>query len=241
MTADGSGLLLHRSDGLATIVLNHPERANALDPVEFHGLADLFLTLAADARLQAVVLTGQGDRSFCSGLNLRNPEAIRHDLSSPGPTGLGAVLRAAARVGVPIIGRINGACVAGGMGLLGACDYAIASAMARFGLPEINHGLYPYVALAGLHGRGAAGVARRLADTGTMIDAGAALDASLVDQVCASADLDSAVTDWLQTLRSGLALPRFQSRLINGASSVDHRIYQAEIQARTTRPQIVNS
>lgn len=232
MTGLGNGLILYKRDGIATITLNHPERANALDPAEFHALAGMLISLASDVDLRAVVLTGQGDRAFCAGLNLRNGEGIRHDLSSPGPTGLGAALRAAAALPVPIIGRINGACVAGGMGLLGVCDHAIASSTACFGLPEIRHGLYPFVALAGLHGRGSGAVLRRLADSGMLIDAGAAADAGIIDTICAPQDLDSAVHRDLGTMLAHELQDRTRLRLAEGLTSVEERLVYAEAQAR---------
>ncbi|WP_323014225.1 enoyl-CoA hydratase/isomerase family protein [Devosia sp.] len=228
MTGGAAGLSLARQDGVATIFLDHPERANALDPAEFHALAELFTALAWEGGLRAIVLTGRGERAFCAGLNLANDAAIRQDLSSSGPTGLGAALRAAARVGVPILGRINGACVAGGMGLLGSCDYAIASTGARFGLPEITHGIYPGVAMAGLWRRGAPGVVRRLADTGALIDADAALDAGLVEEICPPMELD----DRIAAALSGRVRKSFQVRMQLDPIGVDRRMAQAEARTR---------
>ncbi|MGF9762051.1 enoyl-CoA hydratase/isomerase family protein [Microvirga sp. 0TCS3.31] len=232
MTGLGQGLLLDKRDGIATITLSHPERANALDPAEFHALAGMLISLASDIDCRAVVLTGQGDRAFCAGLNLGNEEGVRHDLSSPGPTGLGAALRAAAALPVPIVGRINGACVAGGMGLLGVCDYAIASTTACFGLPEIRHGLYPFVALAGLHGRGSAAVLRRLAGSGVLIDAGAAADAGIIDSMCAPQDLDSAVNRNLVMMLANELPDRMLRRLAEGLKAIEARLVSAEARAR---------
>jgi len=236
-----TGLLVDRHSGVATITLNHPERANALDPAQFYALAGLLGDLATEPGILAVVLTGQGDRAFCAGLNLRNATAIQTDLASPGPSGLGATLRAAASLGRPLIGRINGACVAGGMGLLGACDHVVAVDTARFGLPEISHGIYPHVAMAGLHGRGASTVVRRLADTGAMIDAAAALDAGLVDVVVPRAELNAALESVLSSIRSGKMPPHFSARLPRGSAGAHARLDKAEAAARKSKINIVNS
>jgi enoyl-CoA hydratase/carnithine racemase len=236
MTDLGQGLLLDKRGGIATITLNRPERANALDPAEFHALAGILILLASDPDLRAVVLTGQGDRAFCAGLNLNNEEAIQQDLSSPGPTGLGAVLRAAAALPVPTVGRINGACVAGGMGLLGICDYSIASRTARFGLPEIRHGLYPFVALAGLHGRGREAVLHRLADSGMLIDAREAVHAGIIDSMCAPPDIDSAVHRELERILAQGLPDRTRRRLAVGLKSIEARLIHAEAQVRTMQP-----
>ncbi|SEQ49132.1 methylglutaconyl-CoA hydratase [Devosia sp. YR412] len=235
------GVLVDRRHGVATITLSHPERANALDPAEFHALANVLVELASEPDLVAVVLTGQGARAFCAGLNLRNAEAIQQDLSSQGPTGLSAALRASAALPVPLIGRINGACVAGGMGLLGACDQVVAVDTARFCLPEINHGIYPDVAMAGLHGRGASSVVRRLADSGAMIDSAAALDAGLVDSVVASAQLDGAVEDVLSSVRSGQMPARFSARRATDGAAHLARLEAADAAARSSTIRIVNS
>lgn len=235
------GVLIERHEGVVTITFNHPERANALDPNEFHALADVLAGLAAETGMVAVVLTGRGDRAFCAGLNLCNAGAIQADLASMGPTGLGATLRAAAGLGIPLIGRINGACVAGGLGLVGACDYVISVDTARFGLPEIAHGIYPHVAMAGLHGRGAATVVRRLADTGTMIDAAAALDAGLVDEVVHSAELEAGVGRVLSRIQSDRMPPRFLTRCADNMAVRHARLDEAEAAARQGISKIVNS
>ena len=233
MTSNEQGLLVARQDGVATITLNHPERANALDAAEFHTLAGLLSDLSAERGLITVVITGQGDRAFCAGLNLRDRAAIQSDIASPGPTGLSSALRAAAALSIPLLGRINGACVAGGMGLLGACDHVIAVDTARFGLPEIQHGIYPHVAVAGLHGRGAPSVVHRLADAGALIDAAAAHDAGLADDIVPKGDLDVALGAVISTIRSGKMLPRFQARRSGALADVHARLDNADNAARS--------
>jgi enoyl-CoA hydratase/carnithine racemase len=231
MSTATEGLLLTQQAGVATITLNHPERANALDPAEFHALADLLDTIGRQPGLHAIVLTGQGERAFCAGLNLGNAEAIHADIASDGPTGLGRVLRVMAALPVPIFGRINGACVAGGMGLLGACDYALASRSARFGLPEIRHGIYPFVALAGLYGRATPALLQHLADSGTFIDSEAALEACLVDSLCAPEALDESLADALAHPAAGKAGERMRTRLKLGPEVVARRVANAEASA----------
>jgi enoyl-CoA hydratase/carnithine racemase len=242
MSTPTQGLLHTQQAGIATITLNHPERANALDPAEFHALAALLDSIGKQPDLRAIVLTGQGDRAFCAGLNLGNAEAIREDIASSGPTGLGQVLRVMTALPVPILGRINGACVAGGMGLLGACDFALASTNARFGLPEIRHGLYPFVALAGLHGRAAPALLDQLAESGTFIDSEAALEASLVDSIWAPDALDAALAAELARLDTGKPSERLRNRLALGPESVGQRVFHAESSARqASKPSTVDS
>lgn len=232
MSAPSDALLLRRQGPVATITLNHPERANALDPGEFHALAALLQSVGADPDVKVVVLTGQGERAFCAGLNLADRDAIRADITSAGPTGLGAVLRVAFGLEVPLIARLNGSCVAGGMGLLGACDYAISVPTARYGLPEIHHGMIPHVALAGLRGRARDEFLDECARTGDLIDARTALTAGLIDELCERQEQDAALDMFLAAVLAGLTPVRMQRRLAADMVGVHDRFAAADLAAR---------
>lgn len=145
-----SAIQLRMQGQVAVLTFNRPDCANALQPDELHRLAELIDRLGDDAEAHVIVLTGAGNRHFCAGLDLGQPAMIAEDLSGEGPTGLGAAIRSARRCPLPILGRINGACVAGGMGLLAACDLAIAVDSAVFTLPEIAAGQVPLVVTAAL-------------------------------------------------------------------------------------------
>jgi len=233
MSAPSDALLLERQGSVATITLNHPERANALYPGEFHALAALLKSEGADPEVRAIVLTGQGERAFCAGLNLADRDAIRADIASAGPTGLGAVLRVAFGLEVPLIARLNGSCVAGGMGLLGACDYAISVSTARYGLPEIPHGMIPHVALAGIRGRARDEFLEDCARTGDLIDAPTALSAGLIDKVCEREELDAAVERFLAGVLNGSVPVRMQRRLAADMLGAQERFAAADAAARS--------
>lgn len=234
MSGPSEALLLTRQGAVATITLNHPERANALDPSEFHALATLLTSVGADPDVQAIVLTGQGERAFCAGLNLADREAIRADIASSGPTGLGEFLRAAFGLNVPLIARLNGSCVAGGMGLLGACDYAISVSTARYGLPEIHHGMIPHVALAGLRGRAREEFLEQCARSGDLFDAQTAVTAGLIDQVCEREELDAAVERFLAGVLAGAKPVRMQRRLAADMVGAQERFAAADAAARSS-------
>lgn len=232
MSGPSEALLLTRQGAVATITLNHPERANALDPQAFHALAALMESVGKEPGIGAIVLTGQGERAFCAGLNLANKQAIRDDIASDGPTGLGAVLRAAFGLDVLLVARLNGSCVAGGMGLLGACDYAVSVPTARFGLPEINHGMVPHVALAGLRGRASEEFLDQCASSGTLFDAGTALRAGLIDEVVERDQLDGAIEDLVNRLLGGVQPIRMQRRLAADMVGAQQRFAAADAAAR---------
>lgn len=131
-------------DGVRTLTLNRPERRNALSGDLVQALADAFRSVRDDGDTRVVVLTGSGDRSFCSGADL-NPMAAAN-----GPLAMHeerrkfvGLLQAMRGCGRPIIARVGGHVAAGGMGLLVACDLAIAADDVHFSTPEVNVGLFP--------------------------------------------------------------------------------------------------
>jgi enoyl-CoA hydratase/carnithine racemase len=133
---------------VTTLTLNRPDRRNALTPDLITELTIALSRAEADPEVGAVVLTGAGDKAFCAGA----------DLTPPAGEGLLAVhaerryfadlLLALTRYGKPIIGAANGHALAGGFGLLQACDFVIARRDARYGTPEIRRGLFPMMILA---------------------------------------------------------------------------------------------
>lgn len=196
------------------LTLNRPARKNAL-------IAPLVLALqqalaqagAADAPVRAIVLTGAGEDAFCSGADLR-PGSFPFDYAQPYQL-LADLMRTARRAGVPIIGRINGLCLAGGMGLLALCDLVVASPQAEFGLPEAKVGLFPVQVLAELQHLLPRRILNDMCLTGRRLSASEALQYGLINQVASepgNAALDTTVAALLkqilqqspQALRRGL-------------------------------------
>ena len=93
-----------------------------------------------------MVLTGAGDEAFCAGADL-GADAFAFDYATP-TIAYADLLRTARTIDVPLVARVNGACMAGGMGLLAMCDLAIAAPRAIFGLPEAKVGVFPMQVLA---------------------------------------------------------------------------------------------
>ena len=240
-----AALNITMSAQVAWIEIARPEVRNALTPGELHELAATLGRLDADPGIRAVVLTGQGHKAFSAGLNLRAEAEIATEMQCAGPTGLGAVLRRARAMRTPLVGRINGACVAGGVGLAAACDVVIAQEDAVFGLPELNVGLYPFVVLAALRDRVPAGVLAGLAATTRRIGAEEARSLGLVADVVPMDRLDDAVrrmTDRIRSLPSGQA-DALRFAFDPGVASDFHaRMAEAEARTRAFRAQkIANS
>ena len=136
-------LLAARGDGILRLTLNRPARRNALTDTVLLALTDMFLKAGTDTTLRAIVLTGAGDKAFCAGADLTPGDTPFQPDFSRLTLPLGQLARAVHACHIPIVGRINGTCVAGGMGLFGLCDMAIATEDARFGMPEVKVGIFP--------------------------------------------------------------------------------------------------
>ena len=112
---------------VAVLSLNRPEAANSLNPELMKAITSTLREIEQDANTQVVVLTGQGEKIFCAGMDLRGgPDS---DKMAVGFT-------------KPIIAAVNGAAVGGGFELALSCDMIVAADTARFGLPEVKRGLF---------------------------------------------------------------------------------------------------
>ncbi len=136
-----------KQDGaVATILLNRPERMNAIDDGVRAGLADAFANVAHDAGIRAVVLTGAG-RGFCAGGDIRRMVELKQDHQSAVFRGFleagHELVREIRRMPKMVIASVNGPAAGAGMNLALACDLRIASEAASFRQAFVNIGLHP--------------------------------------------------------------------------------------------------
>jgi enoyl-CoA hydratase len=146
-------VLCERSDGVAVITLNRPEKHNALNPEMVVRLADLWSELAEEAQIRAVVITGAGEQTFSAGADLgrlmplltraREPEDEWDERVLADRSVIDGSLLRTASFFKPVIAAVNGRAIAGGTELLLATDIRIAAAHATFGLTEVRRGLIP--------------------------------------------------------------------------------------------------
>lgn len=189
---DSRDLLVERRGNVLWLTLNREARRNAISAGLIAQMHQAFEAARADRALRAIVLTGAGDRAFCAGADLtRGTQAFRDEEEST--TDFGRMARIVQNLDIPLIARVNGACVAGGMGLMGMCDLAVASENARFGLPEVKVGLFPMQVLVYLRAILGSRAVAELCLTGDLIDARRALEMGLVNRVAPVADLDAEV------------------------------------------------
>lgn len=193
-------------DRVATITINRPDRRNAISPDVVRGIADALTQVQADDSLGVAILTGAGDKAFCAG----------GDLGGMGSTSKLSQHFVRAEVGelfdqmrtcrVPIIARVNGHALAGGFGLMLACDLVIAADDAELGTPEINLGLWPFMISAVIKRDMPRKIAFELMLTGRRMSADEGARWGIVNRVIPRAELDTTVKEMTDVLTSKSAL-----------------------------------
>jgi methylglutaconyl-CoA hydratase len=127
--------------GIATILLNRPERSNAVDQATLDELARQFLSLSADERVRIVVLRGAG-KHFCAGADLV-ARANAPEKPAPAPTTIVDLLAALDRLPKPTVAAVHGAAIGAGAALAACCDVVVAAEGAFFSIPEVRIGMAP--------------------------------------------------------------------------------------------------
>jgi len=199
-----SDLKCEKRDRALWLIIDREAKRNALSAGVIDGILDGLKAGVADPEVAAIVVTGAGDKAFCAGADLDPKSAPFQMDASAARFAYADALRAMIHCEKPLVARINGACMAGGMGLLGACDIAIAADHAKFGLPEVGIGVFPMMVAAVLQNRLDI-PARELAAlclTGDPIDAKRARKLRLVNDVVPGVDLDFAVHALVEKLAS---------------------------------------
>ncbi|HWE56229.1 MAG TPA: enoyl-CoA hydratase-related protein [Acidimicrobiales bacterium] len=188
-------LLTERRGHLSILRMNRPEARNALNPELMAAMGRAILEAEEDPEIRCVVLTGNGDRAFCAGMDLRSfAEGGKAAPGSEDAVKAFGRFMGGSGTTVPIVGAANATAVAGGFELLLGCDVVVASEAAKFGLPEAKRGLMAVGGGVLLASRIPLAVALELNLTGDTIDAQRAYELGLVNRVVpADQVLDQAV------------------------------------------------
>ncbi|MHB8267038.1 enoyl-CoA hydratase/isomerase family protein [Bradyrhizobium sp.] len=193
---DNTSVILEKRGSAFWITINRPEKRNAINGDVVAGISRGYRTAHDDAEVRVIVLTGSGDKAFCAGADLQNTGgAFAHDFSKPN-VDYADLLRLAQNATKPSIARVNGVCMAGGMGLLCMTDMAVAVENAVFGLPEVKVGVFPMQVMSLLQDIAPRRLINEWALTGEPFDARTAQAAGLLNHVVPSAELDTKI-DWL--------------------------------------------
>jgi methylglutaconyl-CoA hydratase len=188
-------VLMEKRDSAFWIILNRPDKRNAINPDVIAGVREGYSRAGADSTVRVIVLTGAGDKAFCAGGDLQSGKGFAFDHSKPN-LDYADMLREAQNSTLPSIARVNGLCMAGGLGLLCMTDMAIAADHALFGLPEVKVGLFPMQVLSLLQSQVPPRILREWCFTGEPVGAKEALQHGLINYAVPGSELDEK-TDWL--------------------------------------------
>lgn len=187
---DYKTLLFSVGDRVATVIINRPDKLNALNAQSKAELKSLFTQIKSDSSIDVVVITGSEEKAFVAGTDIKELTTLNSDSGKEFSSNGQGVFDLIENLGKPVIAAVNGYALGGGCELALACHIRVASDNAKFGQPEVNLGVIPGYGgtqrLARLIGRGRA---MELILTGNQIDALEALRIGLVNKVVPQGDL----------------------------------------------------
>jgi enoyl-CoA hydratase len=191
------------SEGVATIALDHPETRNALSDEVLDDLIEAFERARDDEAVRCAVLTSTHEKVFSSGGNLAGfaadvPLVHKHFATDRFPR----LFRLIGELGKPTICAANGHVLAGALGLALACDLIVARDGVRFGTPEINVGVFPFIIMALIYRNVPRKKATEMLLLGEQIPAQEAERLGFVNRVVAAEEFDAAVREWASKLAS---------------------------------------
>ena len=199
---DPAPILVDIDDPVARITINRVDRRNALSPEVVAGIALMLHELEKNFDVQAVVLTGAGDSAFSAGADLGGMTAesrVAQHFQRSEVADLFNQMRASR---LPIVARANGHALAGGLGLMLACDLVIGVEDAEIGTPEINLGLWPFMITAILQRDVPRKVALEMMLTGRRMSMSEAYEWGIVNHSVPRAELDRKVDEVVEALAS---------------------------------------
>jgi enoyl-CoA hydratase len=216
---------------IATVTLDSPDNRNALSKALVTELGAHLTNAAADAEVRAVVLTHTGS-TFCAGADLK--EQSGEGGPQEGTRRMLELLRTIVELPKPVVARVDGHVRAGGLGLIGACDIALAGPASSFAFTEVRLGLAPAIISLTTLGRMTQRAAARYYLTGETFDATTAAACGLVTG--AADDVDAALAPILDALRAcspqGLAETK---PLTTAAVRADFAARADDVQAQSAR------
>lgn len=210
-------ILEDQGSGVVSLKLNRPEKRNALNAALVASLTSSARELATNDDLRVVVLEGAGDRVFSAGADINELSGLDSNSARTFITNLYEAIQAVRDIPVPVICKLQGACIGGAMELAAACDLRITSAKATFCMPEVRVGIpsvIQAVLLPRLMGKGRADW---LVLSGDVINAKTAYEWGFVEKLVEPANLDAVSDKAIQSILSCAPMAvRTQKQLCRG-------------------------
>ncbi len=199
---------------VAHLTLDYRERINIVNTPLLLELRSAIESLHHDDDLRVMVLTGGGEKAFIGGADIREMVDLNPEFAREFITRLHNVCLAIREFPVPVIAKISGYCIGGGLEIAASCDLRVASEDSTFSMPEVRVGIPSVIEAAILPRLMGWGNARELIYTGETISAMEALSCGLVERVVAKSEIDAFVDRWVASiLKCGPTAIRLQKRL----------------------------
>ncbi|MGB1251059.1 MAG: enoyl-CoA hydratase/isomerase family protein [Candidatus Promineifilaceae bacterium] len=190
-------LLYNVEQNVARLVINRPQKRNALSASAIKQMMEALDSAETDPNVRVVLITGAGDRAFCSGADLGNSFGGNSSFKP-----YANLIKRITNFDKPTVARVNGYCLAGGMGVMLACDIVIAREDSQFGTPEVNVGIFPMMIGAlifrNLHRKHA----YELTMLGERIGTAKALEWGMINHAVSAENLDTKVDAICQAFAS---------------------------------------
>jgi len=191
-------LLYEMKGPIAWITITREVRRNALSLEAIDLFFDYLGRAEADETVRAVCLTAAGDKAFCSGADLASGMGGGGHMA--GAVKYANLLKRMSNFSKPLVARVNGHCLAGGLGLMLSCDIAYASEGAKFGTPEVNVGLFPMMIGALIFRNAGRKKALEMIYTARMLSAAQAEQMGLITRAVPADELDRVVNETLSDI-----------------------------------------
>jgi enoyl-CoA hydratase/carnithine racemase len=190
-------LLYHVENNIACLTINREAQRNAISLEAIELFLKYLDEAETDEDARVILISGSGDKAFCAGADL---SAAADGRIQQGFKSYAELLKKLSGYPKPVVAKINGACMAGGMGLMLACDIVIAKNDAKFGTPEVNVGLWPMMIGALIYRNVLRKKAMEMMLLGERLTADQALNMGLITRVVQPEDLEEEVAQILITL-----------------------------------------
>ena len=202
-------ILVERDGGIATVVLNRPEKLNALTRPMWRRLGEVFAELSADESVRCVIVRGAGTKAFAPGNDIAEFATERSNVEQARAYGedMRRTIEAIATCRHPVVAQIHGICVGGGLEIAGLADIRICGESSRFGVPINKLGLVmAYAEIGSLISLAGESVALEILLEGRVFDAKEAKDKGLVNRVVPDDEVEREARETAQRIADGAPL-----------------------------------
>ena len=231
-------LKFDKSENIASILFSRPEIHNAFDETVIAEMSEVIDKLAEDSNCRVVIISGEG-KSFCAGADLNWMRAVLekgYEENLKEANELAELFHKIYCLPIPVIGKINGAAIGGGVGFVALCDIAYASDRAKFSFSEVKIGVVPACISPYVIKKIGEGKARELFITGERMNAQRALEVGLVNKVVEHDKLTEAVNALAKSILScgpeAVAVAKKMVGEVSSMSPEQFKPHTAEIIAR---------